>query len=77
MSRLTRYCPSDGIGLARKIWDLGHTIAFTQGCWNGDVITGKERGIFGQIESALDAASWEWEDKRQELWDGWKTVTRN
>ena len=70
MSRLTRDCPYDGIGLARKIWDLGHTIAFTQGRWNGDVITGKERGIFGQIESALDAASWEWEDKRARVM-GW------
>ena len=47
MSRLTRDCPYDGIGLARKIWDLGHTIAFTQGRWNGYVITGKERGVFG------------------------------
>ncbi len=64
MSRLPRDCHYDGIGLARKIWDLGHTIAFTQGRWNRDVITGKERDILGQIESALDAASWEWEDKR-------------
>ena len=45
MSRLTRETPYDGIGLIRKIWDLGHTIAFTQGRWGGDVLTKSDRGI--------------------------------
>ena len=30
----------------------------------GEVLTGRESGIHGRIESALEAASFEWEDKR-------------
>ena len=61
MSRLTRQEPYKGIKLIQEIWDLGLTLAFTEGRWRGDVLTGKERGVFGQIEAALEAASWEWE----------------
>ena len=61
MSRLTRLEPYKGIRLIQEIWDLGLTIAFTEGSWRGDVLTGRERGILGQVERALEAASWEWE----------------
>ena len=64
MSRLTRDEPYVGIGLIRRLWDLNHTIAFTQGNWRGEILTGREQGIFARIESALEAASFEWEDKR-------------
>tara|TARA_B100000282_G_scaffold265810_1_gene217163 strand:+ start:922 stop:2694 length:1773 start_codon:yes stop_codon:yes gene_type:complete len=64
MSRLTRDEPYVGIGLIRRLWDLNHTIAFTQGSWRGEILTGREQGIFARIESSLEAASFEWEDKR-------------
>ena len=64
MSRLTRDEPYNGIGLIRRLWDLGHTIAFTQGSWGGVVLTGREAGIHGRIENALETASFEWVDKR-------------
>ena len=67
MSRLTREDPYDGIGLIRMIWELGHTIAFTQGRWGGDVLTKSDRGIHGNLESALDASSLEWKEKQKEL----------
>lgn len=57
MSRLTRDQPYDRIGIIRRLWDLGYTIAFTQGKWRGEVFTGRESGIHGRIESALEAAS--------------------
>ena len=59
MSRLTREQPYEGFTLLKKIWDLGHTFAFTEGRWRGDVITGRERGMFGLVEIALDTASTE------------------
>ena len=65
MSRLTRDEPYDGIGLIRRLWDLDFTIAFTQGKWRGDVLNGRESGIHGRIESALEAASFEWVDKSE------------
>ena len=43
---------------------MGHTFAFTEGRWRGDVITGRERGMFGLVEIAIDTASTEWERKR-------------
>ena len=58
MSRLTREQPYEGFTLL-IIWDLGHTFAFTEGRWRGDVITGRERGMFGLVEIALDTASTE------------------
>ena len=61
MSRLTREQPYIGIKFIQELWDLGRTVAFTEGRWRSDVITGKERGIFGQVEANLEAASWEWE----------------
>jgi len=64
MSRLTRDEPYDGIGLIRSLWDLDFTIAFTQGNWKGEVLNGRGSGIHGRIESALEAASFEWVDKR-------------
>jgi len=36
-----------------------HTFAFTEGRWRGDIITGRERGMFGLVEIALDTASTE------------------
>ena len=65
MSRLTRDEPYDGIGLIRRLWDLDFTIAFTQGKWRGEVLNGREPGIHGRIESALEAASFEWVDKSE------------
>ena len=70
MSRLTSDMPYEGIGLIRKIWVLCHTIAFIQGHWRSDVLTGRESGIHGRIETALYAASWEWEDKRARIIGG-------
>ena len=67
MSRLTRLQPYDGIKLLMRIWDLGHTIAFTQGSWGGVVYTGREPGILGRVSSALEAASFEWEDKQARI----------
>ena len=67
MSRLSRDEPYDGIGLIRGLWDLGHNIAFTQGSWRGEILTGRESGIHGRIENALEAASFEWEDKRARI----------
>ena len=58
MSRLTREQPYEGFTLL-KIWYSGHTFAFTEGRWRGDVITGRERGMFGLVEIALDTASTE------------------
>ena len=65
MSRLTRDEPYDGIGLIRSLWDLDFTIAFTQGNWKGEVLNGRGSGIHGRIESALEAASFEWVDKSE------------
>ncbi len=67
MSRLTREEPYYGIGLIRGLWDLGHNIAFTQGSWRGEILTGRESGIHGRIENALEAASFEWEDKQARI----------
>ena len=64
MSRLTREQPYEGFTLLKRIWDLGHTFAFTEGRWRGDIITGRERGILGLVEIAIDTASTEWERKR-------------
>tara|TARA_X000000368_G_scaffold27631_1_gene20843 strand:- start:39 stop:557 length:519 start_codon:yes stop_codon:yes gene_type:complete len=61
MSRLTRDESYKGIKLIQEIWDLGLTIAFTEGRWRGDFLKEKDRGVFGQLESALDRASFEWE----------------
>ena len=58
MSRLTREQPLEGFTFL-KIWDLGHTFAFTEGRWRRDLITGRERGMFGLVEIALDTASTE------------------
>ena len=67
MSRLTREMPYDGIKLLMRIWDLGHNIAFTQGSWEGEVLNGRESGIFSRVSSALEAASYEWEDKQARI----------
>jgi|MDSW01.1.fsa_nt_gb hypothetical protein len=67
MSRLTREQPYDGIKLLMRIWDLGHNIAFTQGSWGGDILNGRESGIFSRVSSALEAASYEWEDKQARI----------
>ena len=61
MSRLTREQPYIGIRLIQEIWGLGLTVAFTEGSWRGDVIKEKDRGVLGQLEKSLEAASWEWE----------------
>ena len=45
MSRLTRLEPYKGIRLIQELWDLGLTIAFTEGNWNGDVITEKDLSL--------------------------------
>ena len=67
MSRLTREQPYDGIKLLMRIWDLGHNIAFTLGSWGGDILNGRESGIFSRVSSALEAASYEWEDKQARI----------
>ena len=64
MSVLTREQPYEGFTLLKRIWDLGHTFAFTEGRLRGDVITRRERGILGLVEIAIDTASNEWERKR-------------
>ena len=69
MSRLTRDEPYVGIGLIRRLWDLKHTIAFTQGNWKGEILTGREQGIFAIIESALEAVSFKWVDKRARVFE--------
>ena len=70
MSRLTRLQPYDGMKLIMRIWDLGHKIAFTQGRWKGEILTGREPGIIERVASALEAASYEWEEKRERI-VGW------
>ena len=49
MSRLTREQPYEGFTLLKRIWDLGHTFAFTEGRWRGEIIIGRERGILGLV----------------------------
>ena len=74
MSRLTRLQPYDGMKLIMRIWDLGHKIAFTQGRWKGEILTGREPGIIERVASALEAASYEWEEKRERI-VGWHDDT--
>ena len=51
----------------KRIWDLGYTFAFTKGRWREDIITGREGGILGLVEIAIDTASTAWERKKIEL----------
>ena len=64
MSRLTRDVPIEGIKLLIRIWELGHNIAFTQGNWKGEILSGRDNGVIQKVAGALEAASYEWEDKQ-------------
>ena len=64
MYRLTRDVPIEGIKLLIRIWELGHNIAFTQGNWKGEILSGRDNGVIQKVAGALEAASYEWEDKQ-------------
>ena len=64
MSRLTRDVPIEGIKLLIRIWELGHNIAFTQGNWKEEILSGRDNGVIQKVAGALEAASYEWEDKQ-------------
>ena len=57
-----------------RIWDLGHKIAFTQGQWKGEILNGREDGTVAKVAAALEAAAYEWEDKRDRV-VGWHKDT--